>query len=166
MFLIESEGTKIGELYSADSDGAKQIIIAAIEAGMTVTFQKRADAVPRLPAPTEGYARNYVSTPTKREAWSKYPALKAEAPKSGPKITAEPPEGSDFKPDDRVYLNWDAMAESLKLNFSGKRWSWGIVEQFRSGAGIRATVGVRFDGDKVVSWWQPKDLTTTQQVEA
>ena len=70
----------------------------------------------------------------------------------------------DWSLSDKVYLKWDALPTYEIAHLSQYRNAQGVIGDFRRGAGIRKTVGVRFNSDPELTWFQPGELTRTMEV--
>lgn len=77
------------------------------------------------------------------------------------KLIARP----DWNTGDTVYLCWSRLPVDPRLHLSQYRHVKGNVENFRSGAGVTKTVGVRFGDDPELIWLRPTELVSTPEVD-
>ena len=110
-------------------------------------------------------------TMTTTKPVSKPIAFVKPADKRGPYKKAKPepkPEPIDHIGDwslsDKVYLKWDALPTYEIAHLSQYGNVQGVIGDFRRGAGVRKTVGVRFNSDPELTWFQPGELTRTMEV--
>jgi len=88
-------------------------------------------------------------------------ARKMAIKKTEPQAPA-PTEIDGLKVGETVYLKLDTLSSRQSIELDDYQLAAGRVAELRSGQGIRATIGVSFNGNAQVFWLRPDQLTLTQ----
>ena len=88
-------------------------------------------------------------------------ARKSAAKKTEPPAPA-PTEIDGLKVGETVYLKLDTLSSRQSIELDDYQLAAGRVAELRSGQGIRATIGVTFNGNTHIFWLRPDQLSITQ----
>ena len=180
-FVIKHNGSgEVARFVDATAlNGLNDLLISLVRQGFTVeyTAQPLAIVAPVTQAkPTKARkARATAGQAKRRKPGLRARRMSAANPatdRPGPALAAilaanggangasDVPRGKTWKQGDIVFVAWrDLASDNARAYLEEKREAMGVVEEFRSGPGIRRTVGVRFDTDAYLTWCAPAELS-------
>lgn len=161
MFVITDKGgTKVAAFFQEDSEYAKSQVVAAVLAGMNVVHERGGPEVL-----SQGRRNLTEAAPARPSTWQKPRVSKRKPHNAQPAIEHQGDDETEFTVGEQVYLNWPTLSDPLRLNLSSQRLAKGQIVEFRSGKGVRRTIGVRFNSDPELTWLAPAEIAYNLHVE-